>query len=451
MRPLRLIKTAPSRVLAKVAASLLLLFAVTGCSLSSLTGEGEAVAMISGAPVVELSAPLANSTFLQGVVVNILASVSNAGDDIQRVEFKVDDITIADVTSPNPSGSSRFSVTRTWTAENAGTYTIMVMAYRADGSSSQPATVQVNVVDELPQTDPTETPEPTMTEEVNPTEAAPQTVANTPAATSSSNVATGDGDNATEEANPEPTTAPTDDGVVVRVVQGGMNVRRGPSTNFVPPVGVIVGESEVPVLAANRDGTWFKIQFQGGDAWISSAANLVTVISGDPETLTREEGPPIPTLAPPTATTAPAIATIAPGTTPGTPPPASGGDGSNLVITGFELRQGSRPINTIFINEPASALIKIKNIGTQPVTTGFFVLLRIVNKTDGGFLLEEAASVTSLAAGEETIVQVPFTDRAGPGLTKSAAAIVDSNNQLPESNEGDNNSPFAIEYVLGVP
>jgi hypothetical protein len=423
------------------------LLAITGCSLSSLGGDdGEAVAAISGAPVVELSAPLANSTFLKGVVVNILAAVSNAGEDVQRVEFKIDDTTIADLASPNPSGAARFSVTQTWTAETAGTYRISVIAYRGDGSSSQPAEVQINVVDQLPELDATDTPAPTNT--AAPTTAAPtqqpQTVANTQSAPE-----TGDEENAEAEQDTDPTAAPTDDRVVVRVVPGGMNVRRGPSTNFVPVVGVLVGESEVPVLAANQNGTWFKIQFNGADAWISSDSSLVTVISGDPKSLPVESGPPIPTLAPPTAipaTAAPAN-TTAPGTTP-----SGGGSGANLVITGFELRQGSRPVNTIFINEPATAFIKVKNTGNQATATGFFVILRIVNKSDGGFKLEEAAPYSlTLQPNEEVIINVPFTDKAGAGLEKAAAAFVDENNQVPESNESDNGSPFAITYVLGAP
>jgi hypothetical protein len=438
---------------------LLFLFAITGCSLSSLgIGEGEEVAVISGAPVVELSAPLANSTFLQGVVVNILASVSNAGQDIQRVEFRINEMTIADVASPNPAGAPRFSVTRTWTAEAAGNYTVSVIAYRGDGTSSQPATVQINVVDGLA--------EPTETEEPAPTQTTPPpTATNTQAAPPTTNAPAAEVDNtSTEEADADAGTggeaaaateeaAASSDEVVVRVVRGGMNVRRGPSTNFVPPVGVLVGETDVPIIAANQDGSWYKIKFQGADAWISSAANLVTLVSGDPSTLPIEQGPPIPTLAPPTAipATAAPLATTAPGTTPGATVAApTGGDGPNLVVTGFELRQGSRPVNTIFINEPAVAFIKVKNVGNQPAT-GFFAVLRIVNKDDGGFLLERATAVNSLAVNEEIIVQVPFTDEAGPGLVKSAAAFVDLNNQVPESNEQDNGSTFAIEYVLGVP
>lgn len=417
---------------------------MTGCTLSSTEDSGESVALITGAPTVELATPLANSTFLKGVVVNIIASVANAGTDLQRVEFKVNDAKIAEVNAPNPSGAARFSVTNTWTPDTAGVFTVEVIAYRADGSSSQPATIQVNVVDELPKIEPSVTPQPT-TDTGNSAVTQPtqqQQVVNPPTATNTVVV------QPTAEPTQQPTEDPATQAVVVRVVQGGMNVRSGPSTNFVPVLGVLPGNEDVPILAANPAGSWYKINFNGGIAWISSDPSLVTLVSGDPATLPREVGPAIPTLQP----TAPPIQ-VQPTAAPGQPtqPPATGGDGVNLVITGFELRQGSRPVNTIFINEPAVAFVKVKNAGTQDTPTGFFVLLRIVNKDDGGFLLEEAAAFSGvLKAGEEYTLQIPFTDKAGAGLTKSAAAIVDNNNQIPETNEGDNNSPFAIEYVLGA-
>ncbi|MCU0496368.1 MAG: SH3 domain-containing protein [Anaerolineae bacterium] len=424
---------------------LLALITLIGCSLPS---QGTSVAVITGPPTITLASPLPNSTFLADVPVNILAAIANAGPDIQRVEVRVDNTTLADLNAPNPSGATVFTVTQTWTATGEGPHTISVQAFRGDGTSSTAAVVQINVVNEPPIVA-TETPIPTPVPPtatptpVTPTVAATSGGGTTPQATDTTG--SGGGNVTQPTATTQATTA---QGVVVRVVPGGMNVRRGPSTNFIPPLGALPGEQEVPILATNQNGTWFKIRFNGQDAWISSDPNLVTVISGDVTTLPRETGPAIPTLPPPTAQPTTVPQTAAPGTTPTT---GATGNGADLVITGFELRQGARPVNTIFINEPAVAFVKIKNQGNQPTSTGFLVILRIVNTADGGFKLEEAAAYSAvLAPGEETTVQIPFTDRAGAGLDKSAAAVVDENNQVPEANDGNNGSPFAINYVLGA-
>ncbi len=428
---------------------------MTGCSLNFGSDEGEAVAVISGAPVVEIAAPLPNSTFLQGVAVNILAAVSNAGADIQRVEIRVDEATIADVTSPNASGAPRFSITQTWTPDAAGEYTVTVTAYRADGSASQPATVRVNVIESLPTTQPTDTPQPTIT---RPAPSATFTIA--PVETETDDTGEPDSSDETDDAgstggtgdtgNPNPTDAPADTGsgnnVMLRIVQGGINVRRGPSTNFVPPLGVLTGD--IPALAANTSLTWFKINYQGGEAWITGDESLVTVISGDPASLPRESGPPIPTLAPPTATTAPAatgpgMSTIAP--TSDTPGSTSGAD---LVVSNFVLEPKDP-----FCNQPAQMRANIANIGNAATATGGFVILAVENTDGSERHVLNAVEIPVLAAGASNhLVAIDFRDtftsNRADGI-KRAIVIIDANNQIPEAN--DNNNSASVEFALGVP
>lgn len=409
---------------------------LTGCSLPS-SNTGEQIAAITGAPIVELAAPLPNSTFLKGVGVNILAAVSNAGSDIQRVEIKVADGTVADVASPNPSGAARFSVTHTWLAEAQGEYTIEVIAFRGNGAASAPATVKINVVDDLPATEAPTATEVIPTNTVQPTNTT-VVAAVSPTQNQSVPVATATTDSSV------PAATATSAGVTVRVVRGGMNVRRGPSTNFVPPLGVLPGEQDVPVLAANPNATWFKIMFNGAEAWISSDPSLVTVVSGDVSSLPRESGPPIPTLAP--ATLAATAIPTGVGATPETPATTNG---ANLVVANFVLDPADP-----FCNRNAQMRANISNIGNEATASGGFVVL-VVENTDGtNRQTLGAVEIPILAAGQQNFTialdfKDPHVSNRGDGI-KRAFVIIDPNNQIPESNENDNVSA-ADEYALGVP
>ena len=71
--------------LAPAAICMLAALLLASCNL----GADQAQTVISGVPNVQLSAPLPNATFMEGVPVNIQALISNAGPDIGRVEIVV--------------------------------------------------------------------------------------------------------------------------------------------------------------------------------------------------------------------------------------------------------------------------------------------------------------------------------------------------------------------------
>ncbi|HEX2620277.1 MAG TPA: CARDB domain-containing protein, partial [Phototrophicaceae bacterium] len=316
-----------------------------------------------------------------------------------------------------------------------GSYTVSAQAFRGDGSTSQLTEVKINVVDELPKTEPTATqPQPT----VQPTNtiAQVQTTA-VPTTSVPQNAAT----NTT--APTVPTATATANGVTVRIVKGGMNVRRGPSTNFEPPLGVLPGEQDVPVKAANMDATWFKITFNGADAWISSATNLVTVVSGDVNSLPREPGPPIPTLAPTIAPTSPPAATA--GATAG----SGGTSGANLVISNFVLDPADP-----FCNRTAQMRANISNAGNAATATGGFVVLVTENTDGSNRQTMGAVQIPVMTAGQQNfLIALDFKDtfvsNRADGV-KRAILIIDPNNQIPESNDNDNTSA-PDEFALGVP
>lgn len=444
-------------------AALVMALALTGCSLSTGPTE-ETLPVISGPPQVRIAAPLPNASYLEDVGVNIQIAVSNAGADIDRVEVSLDGVVAATLPDPNPSDAASFGVTQTFTAEGVGAHIVEVRVFRADGTASEPVSVTYNVVEDLPTAvpptptntvAPTQESSPTATNTVPPTTAAPttQSAATTQPTTSTGGVtistSTAPAGATTQPTNaPAATTAATAAGAPPTAsFEGLVNVRRGPSTNFIPPIGTFNAGDTTEILSLNTNGTWLKVRFAGGEGWV--LRELVNT-EGDLNALPREAGPPIPTLPPATAVppTSAVQPTTAPGSTAAPTTSAPAGNGANLVITGFELRQinGGTPANDISINQPSIAFVRVRNAGNQPAP-GFFVVLTIVNVTDGGFLLAEATPVNGLAAGEEILVQIGFTDMAGQGLQKRAVATADQNNQVTETNENDNNSPEII-YTL---
>jgi uncharacterized protein YraI len=421
----------PGRIIWHVAGLVAVMLLAAGCTL----GIGGAVSEpptpeISGAPVVSIVAPQPNTTYLTDVSINVLVRVSNAGPDIDRVDVAVDGTVIASLPDPNPSGAGDFSVIQTWIAAS-GQHTLSATAYRTEGSASQPASVIVNVVDELPSAA-TDTPTITPTPEVS---ATPEVVAtNTPAVTNTVPPA------AATSAQAEPTTAASTSPRVKAL--GFTNVRRGPSTNFIPPLGALNTDEEVDILALNTAGDWIKIRFRSGEGWVFR--QIVEVV-GDITNVPREAGPPIPTL-PPATNTPPPAATAAPTTGGG----VTGTDGPDLVITGFALfpvAGGTK--DNIFVNEAVYVQVRVRNNGNRD-SAGFFVVLEMFDKNENALSFPPVAvSVGGLGAGQETLVEMGYTDPDNPGRLQSAVVTVDRNNQVAETNESNNSYP-PIEYTLGA-
>lgn len=436
-----------------------ILAALTGCTLSFNGPEVATLPEFSGAPVTRITAPLPNTTYLSGVTINVQIQVTSAGPEIDRVEVFVDDALIGTLPQPNPTGAAAFGVTQTFTAEGDGQHTIRAIAYREDGGVSEPATVVVNVVDELPSRE-TVTVEPTATAfETVPTTTLAAVATTTVAATSTNETSfsvptaqatvgvsinpTSAGTSSTASTTALSATAPAT--APVAKFEGVVNVRRGPSTNFEPPVGTFQAGQQAEILSQNNDGTWFKVKFANGEGWVFAQ---ITKTEGDIASLPREAGPPIPTARPATAT--PIAPVVQPTSEPSQPtaPPVTG-DGPNLIVVNWEMRviEGSRPVNDIAANQPAIAFVRVRNAGNQPAS-GFFAVLTIVNSSDSGAKIVEAGSSVGLAPGEEQVIQIGFTDNAaGAGTGRVAVVRLDENNQVPETNENDNASS-PISYTL---
>lgn len=94
---------------------LLLVFAISACTIGGDADTDDLPRIFEGAPVITISSPAPNATYLQGTDVNILARIENAGEDIARVEITLDDLIIGQGENPNPMGAVAFTITNSWT------------------------------------------------------------------------------------------------------------------------------------------------------------------------------------------------------------------------------------------------------------------------------------------------------------------------------------------------
>ncbi len=379
-------------------------------SASCNLGADQAQTVISGDPTVQLSAPLPNATFMEGVPVNIQALISNAGPDIGRVEIVVDGTVVASLASPNTTGAATFSIpTQSWPATGAGQHTITVTAFRNDGSSSTPATVTVSVVNQLAQTeeptppsdetnggndssaqsDPTDTPEPT--DEPEPS----------------------------EESEPEATDTPSRPTLTITT---GVNLRRGPGTVFNPPVGSMPPNATADIVAVNPSGDWYKVRSTYGEGWISAA--FVTV-SGNVESLPVDPGPPTPVPFTPTPE-----ATATPVTN------------ANLIISGTPVIS-PHPLEC---GEAANVRVTIQNNGTGATAAEGRILVEDIHMGSNARQQSTEGTFPVLQPGQTFTAEMRITVSTFFNEGHQIVITVDNNNTIPETNEGDNR--FTSDYVL---
>ncbi len=379
-----------------------------------------------GAPEVIISSPLNGDSYQEGVGVNILLRVDNAGPDIARVAIEVDGQIIGEAILPNPDGDPSFTVSNGWPASGEGAHTITAIASRGDGVVSQEASVTINViamaveesdennaesagVDESNEEDATAT--------VAPTRELPSPV---PTQDKSDQTAATDAPPPTDEATntPAPTNTPSRPMVTIST---GANVRSGPGLVFDPPIGSLAAGATANILAVNPAGTWYKVQFYNGDGWISS---VVANTTGDLSSLPREAGP---------ATPIPASPTPAATATPSTAP--------DLSITNVVVNP-----HPFVCNRSSEIQITIANSGNATAPGGAFKVEDIHNGTVGA---NTTGVFPELAPGANHTASVFLTVSNNFNEGHNTRITVDHNAQIAESNES-NNVRNENPYVLAA-
>ncbi len=200
-----------------------LLLAALACNIPGIGGGG---ASAEGKPTVTITSPPNNASAVLGQEM-LIQSTATDTVGVVRVDLLVDETLVRSDTAPNPEGQTSFSLLQGWTPTTAGQHTIKVIAYRADGTASDPAIITVTVTEESAGT----------------------------------------------------TATPTSSACTART-NTDLNVRTGPGTAY-PILGVLgVGQT---TTVTGRDGTntWWQIAYPagpGGSGWVSGA---YVTLSGD--------------------------------------------------------------------------------------------------------------------------------------------------------------------------
>jgi len=99
-------------------------------------------------PTVIIDSPPSGTLVNLGNDVQAQVTASDAdGEGVARVDLQVNGVVVQTSQAPG-NGQANYSVLLTWTPTEIGTYTLTAIAYRADGTASEPASVIVEIVGE---------------------------------------------------------------------------------------------------------------------------------------------------------------------------------------------------------------------------------------------------------------------------------------------------------------
>jgi hypothetical protein len=132
------------RYLLRVAAALLALLALVACNLSNQPQPTPTPT--PSLPTVQFLAPANNAQIPEGTDVDIDIVASDAGIGIGRVELLVDDQKINERGPDVSAAVPVFTVRMNWLARVVGRHTLTAIAYRPDGTPSDPVVIIVDVI-----------------------------------------------------------------------------------------------------------------------------------------------------------------------------------------------------------------------------------------------------------------------------------------------------------------
>ena len=221
-------------------------------------------------------------------------------------------------------------------------------------------------------------------------------------------------------ASPVPTDEPTPT-VIDRTPRveaaANANVRSGDSTVYPVVAGLSSGETAPIVAISNTGSGWYQIELPGGGrGWVSPT---VVRVQGDLRNVPRVAPPPPPV---PTATPTPAAQ-------------------ANLVIQFVNLSPDPPRCNETF-----TISARVANNGNGASTSGGLVSAQDVHVGSGSVSASTDGVFPPLAPGETYDSVMRMTVSTFYNETHRLTITVDSLNQVPELNEGDNVN--LREYVL---
>jgi uncharacterized protein YraI len=206
------------------------------------------------------------------------------------------------------------------------------------------------------------------------------------------------------------------------------NVRSGPSTDD-GAVGALMNGDSAAVLGRNEDSTWWYIDYEGSEAWI--AASVVTSSC-------------IPTDLTVVAAAAASVAEGETGDEEAAPAEEAGEEPvaepkPDLVIRDFFIDP-----ETPTAHEPVRVNVEVYNQGeaVAPSFMAYWYGLSSYSEPSCHWHL-----IGSMPPGGHTSLQCDFTFKSWYPATQSSLAIVDPEDEVDESDEGNNEatiSPFGV-------
>lgn len=223
-----------------------LIMATLACSLGS--GSSGDTVDPETVPLVLLLAPENTSVFVEGARVEMHALVQDVRGGAARLEYRVDEVPVAESEAPNPEGQETLIARAVWVAAGQSKHVMSVEAFRADGLSLGLSDIVISVV--------------------------PPSVADVASESPAVNV-----EPLQDALTQVPTLTPfssvpeIDIGIVTgpaaRVTVAELNIRQGPDTSY-PPVGTLRRGDLVQIIGRNADSSWWAVSYKGGSAWVFS-------------------------------------------------------------------------------------------------------------------------------------------------------------------------------------
>ncbi len=375
---------AKRRLTASMLLQVLCLLFLAGCNLDFAPDDPSP--SFDGPPEIHIAAPQPGQKFQSGATVIVQARVENAGPDISRIAVLLNEELMGEQLNPNETDAEVLPLTIDWPTSNEGEYVVAVVAERGDGSSAREE-VSIMVVPrsqyEAPEAASANQPRtaaeaPSQAE--SPPEAAPQ-------ATATSAPAVG--------AGPSQVT-----GTVIRPAP----LRPGPGVDTGQPIGSLMVDDEVLIIAINPAGSWYRIR-RGTDvdAWVD--ASLVAAADDI-------SGLPIETGA-----------------------PQAPEQGVNLVVTSIELAPDP-PV----CGQPTIVRATVRNNGALDSQTSPWAGAKAHLLSDESVQAQnpETVYLPALAAGAETVLEIPLTLTARYAESHVIRVTVDQGNHVIETHENDN-------------
>lgn len=275
----------------------------------------------AGPPTVSIVLPADGVTYAAGTNVLVVVQGADAGAGIARVVLYADGVeAAARDTTVDGSGLAAISTSFDWTAAVAGPHELTVIAYRADGTTSDAARVGLQV------TLPSPTPPPTATATPPPPTPTETPVPPTPADDPPTDVPL------TDDPGEESTSA------VEAVTATGTNVRDGPGVGYAVIFTLL---ADTPVTATGRDANqlWYQVAHYPNlpdRSWVRQGWIYTDNLSMQDE----GGGLPVVEVAPPVAA---AQAPVQPAAQPAAPA-AAPASGEPLVALNSPIRETGREI-----------------------------------------------------------------------------------------------------------